>query len=377
MARRPRAQVRSGAAKGPTSGTRGGWSLIRSLLDDEEVSEICINSPDQVYVERRGRLERLPERLKDADELKQVIDKLLEPAGRCMNEAIPFTEVSLPDGCRVHIVGPAVAAKGPVVTVWRPPSAALTMADLVNFGSLTHEMDLFLAVAILERFNILLAGGMASGKMTLANALCSGLDERVITVEDRLALRPTSEHLCRLHSGPGVVTMGELVRAAREQRADRVVISELRGPEALDVLLALDEGWNGTILVMHAKSSQRVLPRLEMLALLSGTQLPVPVLRRELIVPNIDLIVYIARLADGSRKITNITEVVGMDGDDIVTQDLFLFRQREERGPRGQVLGKHMATEVPSECVRRVYRRFVAESVAQGVTIPEGFPTGE
>lgn len=312
-----------------------GYGPINSLLMDPTVSEIMVNGPWQVYVERKGRLELTGVRFRNNEQVLQVIEKIVAPLGRRIDEGSPMVDARLPDGSRVNAIIPPLALKGPTITIRKFAKEPFTINDLIGFNTLTPEMACFLEACVKVKLNIVVSGGTGSGKTTMLNVLSSFIppDERIITIEDAAELQLRQEHVIPMETRPaniegkGSVTMRDLVKNALRMRPDRIVVGEVRGGEALDMLQAMNTGHDGSLTTGHANSPRDMLTRLETMVLMAGMELPARAIREQ-IASAIDLIVQQSRLKDGSRKITYITEVQGMEGEVITLQDIFVFEQQ-------------------------------------------------
>lgn len=311
-----------------------GYGPIQPLLEDPTVSEVMVNGPRKVYVERNGKLERTPIQFDDDAHVMRVIERIVYPLGRRVDADSPTVDARLPDGSRVNAIIPPVALDGPAITIRRFRKDKLQIDDLVRFGSLTAFMARFLEACVKARLNIVISGGTGSGKTTLLNVLSGFIpsDERIVTIEDAAELQLRQEHVVRLETKPpnveghGEVSIRDLVRNALRMRPDRIVVGETRGGEALDMLQAMNTGHDGSLTTVHANSPRDATMRLETLVMMAGMELPIMVVRQQ-IASAVDLIVQQTRLRDGSRKVTSITEVAGMEGDVIVLTDVFKFEQ--------------------------------------------------
>jgi pilus assembly protein CpaF len=327
-----------------------GFGPINSLLLDPTISEVMVNGPFQVYVERRGKLELAPVRFRDNEHVLHIIEKIVAPIGRRIDESSPMVDARLPDGSRVNAIIPPLALKGPSITIRKFSRDPFTVNDLINFGTLSPEMAQFLEACVRIKLNILVSGGTGSGKTTTLNVLSSFIpaDERIVTIEDAAELQLRQDHVVSLETRPpniegkGAVTMRDLVRNSLRMRPDRIIVGEVRGGEALDMLQAMNTGHDGSITTGHANTPRDMIARLETMVLMAGMELPSKAIREQ-IASAINLIVQQSRLRDGSRKIVNITEVQGMEGDTIVLQDIFTFEQKGV-DENGKIVGRLKAT---------------------------------
>jgi pilus assembly protein CpaF len=338
-----------------------GWGPLESLLADEAVTEILVDGPNNIYVERRGELEDVPEGFRDSEHLLSLIRRIFAPLGRRLDQSNPIVDARLADGSLVNVVLSPISLVGPALTIRRLPAERLTLEDLLRFGSLSEGVVEFLRACFHARLNMVIAGGTASGKTTLLNILTGMIPtgERVVTVESHGDLQPPEEleHLVRLASRPpnidgqGEITMRDLVANALRMRPDRIILSECQGPEVFDILRAMNTGHDGTMFNLHANSPHDALARLETMAFMANPSLPLLQVRHE-IASAIDLIVYQERMTDGTRKVTSVTEVAGMHGDAIMLQDIFEFRHTGVK--EGRVTGYHTATGTIPKCFNRI-----------------------
>jgi pilus assembly protein CpaF len=311
-----------------------GYGPIQHLLDDPSVSEVMVNGPEDVYVERDGKLAKTSVKFRNDDHVRQVIDRIILPLGRRVDEDKPTVDARLPDGSRVNAVVPPVAIDGPSITIRKFTKEKLGIKQLIKFGSITEQMAEFLRACVVSRLNIIISGGTGSGKTTLLNVLSSFIpdDDRIVTIEDAAELQLQQDHVVRLETKPpsveggGAVHVRDLVRNSLRMRPDRIIVGEVRGGEAIDMLQAMNTGHDGSLTTLHANSPRDALSRLETMALMAGMEMPLSVIRQQ-IASAVDLIVQQSRLRDGSRKVTYITEVAGQEGETIVMTDIFKFEQ--------------------------------------------------
>lgn len=335
-----------------------GYGPIEPLLKDDTVTEIMVNGPRMVYVEQHGRLYRTDVRFKDDDHVMRVIDRIISPLGRRCDESQPYVDARLPDGSRVNAVIPPISLVGPVITIRKFSKTPLQPEDLVRFGSITQPMVEFLRACVQVRLNVIVSGGTGSGKTTLLNVLSSFIpgDERIVTIEDAAELQLRQEHVIPLESRPaniegkGRISIRDLVANALRMRPDRIVVGECRSGEALDMLQAMNTGHEGSMTTVHSNSPRDTLSRLETLVLMAGMDLPLRAIREQ-VASAIHLIVHQERMKDGSRKVTNISEVLRMEGDIITMQDLFVFEQTGIEN--GRVLGRLRATGIRPSFMER------------------------
>ena len=346
-----------------------GFGPLEPLLRDDSVTEILVNGPDQVYVERNGILEESEVRFRDAQDVMRIIDRIVAPLGRRIDESSPMVDARLPDGSRVNVIIPPLSLRGPCISIRKFSRSALTLDDLVRLGALTQEMGAFLKCCVVGRLNVVVSGGTSTGKTTFLNMLSSFIpgNERIITIEDAAELQLQQRHVLPLEARPpnvegkGQVAIRQLVINALRMRPDRIVVGEVRGGEALDMLQAMNTGHDGSLTTAHSNSPRDTLHRVETMVLMAGMDLPLRAIREQ-ISAAFDLIVHLERLNDGKRKVVDITEVQGMEGDMIVMQDIFKFVQTGFQN--GKVLGHFTATGIRP--------RFMDKIEAWGLYLPPG-----
>jgi pilus assembly protein CpaF len=336
-----------------------GFGPLEPLLADESITEIMVNGAQKVFIERKGKIEKTNLTFESDDHLMRIIDRIVSPLGRRIDEASPYVDARLPDGSRVNAIIPPLALNGPTLTIRKFSKIPLTVDDLVRFGSITPEAVEFLKACVIARLNVIVSGGTGSGKTTLLNILSGFIpgDERIVTVENAAELQLRQEHVVTLESRPpniegkGEVTIRDLVVNCLRMRPDRIVVGECRSGEALDMLQAMNTGHDGSLTTLHANSPRDTLSRLETMVLMAGMDLPVRAIREQ-IAAAVDVIVQQERLRDGSRKIVNITEVQGMEGDVIVMSDIFAFEQQGMEA--GRVIGRLKPTGIRPKFVDRI-----------------------
>ena len=329
-----------------------GFGPIQPLLDDPDVSEVMVNGPKKVFVEKNGKLTRSAITFDDDDHVARIIDRIILPLGRRVDADSPTVDARLPDGSRVNAVIRPVSIDGPCITIRKFKKDKLSIQQLIDYGSLNANMGDFIRACVLAHLNIVISGGTGSGKTTLLNVLSSFIPEgeRIVTIEDAAELQLQQDHVLRLETkvantdGRGAVSIRDLVRNSLRMRPDRIVVGECRGGEALDMLQAMNTGHDGSLTTLHANTPRDALSRLETMVLMSGMDLPLKVVRQQ-IASAVDLIIQQTRLKDGSRKVTAITEVVGMEGDTVVMTDVFKFEQTG-LGQNGKILGDLKATGI-------------------------------
>ena len=336
-----------------------GYGPIQPLLADDTVTEIMVNGPKQVYVERFGKLEKTDIAFDDEEHLLRIIDRIVSPLGRRIDESSPMVDARLPDGSRINAVIPPISLVGPTLTIRKFARIPITAEDLIKWGTISPEALEFLKACIVGRMNIVVSGGTGSGKTTLLNILSGYIpnDERIITIENAAELQLRQEHVVSLESRPpniegkGAITIRDLVINALRMRPDRIIVGEVRGGEALDMLQAMNTGHDGSLTTCHSNSPRDTLARLETMCLMAGMDLPLRAIREQ-IASALDLIVHQERMKDGSRKIVSITEVQGMEGDVIVLSDLFQFEQTGVEN--GRIIGRLKPTGIRPKFMSRL-----------------------
>lgn len=329
-----------------------GFGPIQPLLDDPDISEVMVNGPKKVFIEKNGRLTKSAVTFDDDDHVLRIIDRIILPLGRRVDADTPTVDARLPDGSRVNAVIRPVSIDGPCITIRKFKKDKLSIQQLINYGSLTQNMGEFIRACVLAHLNIVISGGTGSGKTTLLNVLSGFIpeEERIVTIEDAAELQLQQDHVLRMETkvpntdGKGAVSIRDLVRNSLRMRPDRIVVGECRGGEALDMLQAMNTGHDGSLTTLHANTPRDALSRLETMVLMSGMDLPLKVVRQQ-ISSAVDLIIQQTRLKDGSRKVTAITEVVGMEGDIVVLTDIFKFEQIGV-GENGKILGELKPTGI-------------------------------
>lgn len=345
-----------------------GYGPIQPLLDRDDISEVMVNGPNQVYIEQKGKLLLTNVKFIDSAQVLQVIERIVTPLGRRIDEASPMVDARLPDGSRVNAIIPPLSLVGPCLTIRKFRKDPLKIEDLIRYGSLTPEFAQFIKACVIAKLNIIVSGGTGSGKTTMLNVLSSfiPIDDRVVTIEDAAELQLQQPHVVRLEKRPanvegkGEVGIRDLVVNSLRMRPDRIVIGEVRGGEALDMLQAMNTGHDGSLTTLHANTARESLNRIETLVLMSGVDLPLRAIRQQ-IGAAVDMIIQIQRLRDGSRRLVQCAEVLGMEGDTIVMQDLFVFEQTGI-GEDGKIIGALQPTGL---------RPRASEKIADaGITLP-------
>lgn len=334
-----------------------GFGPITPLLNDPQISEVMVNGPFNVYVEKKGKLVKSGVKFRDDAHVMHVIEKIVAPIGRRIDESSPMVDARLPNGSRVNAIIPPLTLNGPTITIRKFSEKPYTVKDLINFGTITPSIAIFLKACVEARLNIVVSGGTGSGKTTTLNVISSFIpeDERIVTIEDAAELQLGQEHVVRMETRPsniegkGAISIRDLVKNSLRMRPDRIVVGEVRSGEALDMLQAMNTGHDGSLTTGHANTPRDMLARLETMVLMAGMDLPVRAIREQ-IASAVDIIVQQSRLKDGSRRITHITEVTGMEGEIITLQDIFIFKQHG-MDERGKIVGEMTATGIrPKFC---------------------------
>lgn len=341
-----------------------GFGPIQPLLDEDSISEVMVNGPYQIYVEKGGKLRLTNVKFRDNDHVLSIIERIIAPLGRRIDESSPMVDARLPDGSRVNAIIPPLAIDGPSITIRKFSKIPLTVEDLIRFGSFTREAAKFVEASVISRLNIIVSGGTGSGKTTLLNVLSSFIpsDERIVTIEDSAELQMHQDHVVRLETRPpniegkGAITIRDLVINSLRMRPERLVVGECRGGEALDMLQAMNTGHDGSMSTAHSNSPRDTLARMETMVLMAGMDLPLRAIRQQ-IAAAVDMIVHVERMRDGSRKVVKISEVLGMEGETILMQDIFQFV--EEDFVDGKVIGALQPTGIRP----RVMDRFKSDQI--------------
>jgi pilus assembly protein CpaF len=353
-----------------------GYGPLEPLLRDDSITEVMVNSADQIFIERAGKIEKTTTAFVDDAHLLRIIDKIVSQVGRRVDESSPMVDARLPDGSRVNAIIPPLSLRGPVLTIRKFSRDPYTMDDLINFGTLGAKSAHFLAACVQGKLNMLISGGTGTGKTTTLNALSAFVpgDERIVTIEDAAELQLQQEHVITLEARPpniegqGEVRIRELVRNALRMRPDRIIVGEVRGPETLDMLQAMNTGHEGSLTTIHANSPRDALSRIETLVLTAGVELPLRAIREQ-VASAFDVLVQIERLVDGSRRITHITEVLGMESDIITLQDIFLAKPPDEESAAGSGASRLLT---PLMC-SGLKPHFLEKMAANGVVLPPTF----
>lgn len=352
-----------------------GFGPLQSLLEDDTITEIMVNGPKNVYIERKGKVHRVPITFESNDHVMRIIDRIVAPLGRRIDESSPYVDARLPDGSRVNAVIPPISLVGPVLTIRKFSKNPITVDQMVQFGSITSEAVQFLKACVEARLNIIISGGTGSGKTTLLNVLSSFIpsDERIITIENAAELQLRQEHVVTLETRPpniegrGEITIRDLVVNALRMRPERIIVGECRGGETLDMLQAMNTGHDGSMTTAHANSPRDALARIETMCLMAGMDLPIRAIREQ-VASAVDVICQQERMRDGTRKVTTIAEVSGMEGDVITMTDIFVFEQTGTEN--GRIIGRLRPTGLRP--------KFMDKIEAAGIHLPPSiFGIGE
>ena len=352
-----------------------GLGPLQPLLEDETISEVMVNGPKNIYIERKGKLQRVPITFESNDHVMRIIDRIVAPLGRRIDESSPYVDARLQDGSRVNAVIPPIALCGPTLTIRKFSKTPITVEQIIQFGSITAEAVQFLKACVEARLNILISGGTGSGKTTLLNVMSSFIpdDERIITIENAAELQLRQEHVVTLESRPpniegrGEVSIRDLVINSLRMRPERIIVGECRGGETLDMLQAMNTGHDGSMTTAHANTPRDALSRVETMCLMAGMELPIRAIREQM-ASAVDVICQQARMRDGTRKVINVTEVSGMEGDVVTMTDIFVFEQTGVEG--GKVIGRLRPTGLRP--------KFMDKIEAAGINLPPSiFGIGE
>lgn len=336
-----------------------GLGPIQKLMEDDNVTEVMVNGPRSIYVEKSGKIHRVPMEFESDEHVKRIIDRIVAPLGRRIDESSPYVDARLPDGSRVNAIIPPISLTGPVITIRKFSRNPITIDQLYEFGSISPEAMRFLEACVMSRLNLVISGGTGSGKTTLLNILSSYIpsDERIITIENAAELQLRQDHVITLESRPpniegrGQITIRQLVVNALRMRPDRIIVGEVRAGETLDMLQAMNTGHEGSMTTLHANSPRDAISRMETMTLMAGMELPVRAIREQ-ISSAVDLVVHQTRMRDGSRKVVNISEVVGMEGDVITISDIFSFEQ--QGFDNGKILGRLRPTGIKPRFIEKI-----------------------
>jgi len=346
-----------------------GHGPLEVLLQDSDVSEIMVNGPNRVYIEKKGKLQLSDVVFKDNEHVMNIIDRIVSSIGRHIDESSPMVDARLQDGSRVNAIIPPLSLIGPVITIRKFSKKPITVNQLIEFGSLSNKMVSFLEACVKGKLNIIVSGGTGSGKTTLLNVLSSFIpdNERIITIEDAAELQLVQDHVITLESRPsnlegkGRIAIRDLVVNALRMRPDRIIVGEVRSAETLDMLQAMNTGHDGSLTTIHANTPRDSISRMETMIMMTGMELPLKAIRDQ-IVSAIDVVIQQSRLRDGSRKVINITEVNGMEGDTVVMQDIFTYETSGQLDSNGKFKGKFISTGVRPHCLEKIRHNGVSIS---------------
>lgn len=344
-----------------------GYGPLESVLADPTVTEIMVNGHQQIFIEQRGKIREADFVFRNQEHLMTIIDRIVSSIGRHVDEASPMVDARLRDGSRVNVILPPLSLVGPVMTIRKFSKTPFTAAKLVEFGSLSPKMVAFLEACVKGRLNIIVSGGTGSGKTTLLNVLSSFIpdDERIVTIEDAAEIQLLQAHVISLESRPantegrGQVTIRDLVRNALRMRPDRIIVGEVRSAEALDMLQAMNTGHDGSLTTTHANTPRDTIARVETMVMMAGMELPLAAIRAQ-IASAVDVIIQQTRLRDGTRRVTNITEITGMEGDVVSMQDIFVYETQGQLDEHGHFRGRYRATGIRPQCLEKIRNNGVA-----------------
>ena len=354
-----------------------GYGPIDRYLKDPAITEVMVNGPSEIFVERLGKIHKVPVSFVDVPHLRRIIDKIVSQVGRRVDESTPMVDARLPDGSRVNAVVHPLAIGGPFLTIRKFAKDPLMVNDLIELGTLDQDVARFLEACVKGRLNVVVSGGTGTGKTTLLNVLSGFIpaDERIVTVEDAKELQLRQEHVLSMEARPpniegrGEVTIRDLVRNSLRMRPDRIVVGECRSGEALDMLQAMNTGHDGSLTTIHANSPRDALARIETMTLMAGFDLPIRAIREQM-ASALDLVVHLTRLRDGTRRVTHVTEIQGMEGDVIIMQDVFLFDWSMGVDPTGRFLGKLKPTGIRPKFAERLHD--IGIDLAAGLFVNHG-----
>ncbi len=344
-----------------------GYGPVQALIDDDSISEVMVNAPEEVYFERDGVIYRSPLKFKDNDHVMRIIERIVAPLGRRVDESSPYVDARLPDGSRVNVIIPPLVPRSPTMTIRKFRREKFKMAELIANDTVTAQLSKFLEACVKQRLNIVISGGTGTGKTTLLNAMSSFVPdtERIVTIEDPIEMKLQQSHVIALEARPAniegknEVTQRDLVRNALRMRPDRILIGEVRGAESFDMLQAMNTGHEGSLTTIHANSPRDAIIRIENMVMMAGFALPIRAIREQ-IVSALQIVIQLTRFSDGRRRVTQVTEIIGREGDSITTQDLFVFRQAG-MDDKGRVLGSLEPTGIPPT--------FLEEFALSGITL--------
>lgn len=344
-----------------------GYGPLESVLADPTVTEIMVNGPSQIFIEQKGKIRAADFVFRNQEHLMTIIDRIVSSIGRHVDEASPMVDARLRDGSRVNVILPPLSLVGPVMTIRKFSKTPFTAAKLVEFGSVSPKMVAFLEACVRGRLNIIVSGGTGSGKTTLLNVLSSFIpdDERIVTIEDAAEIQLLQDHVISLESRPantegrGQVSIRDLVRNALRMRPDRIIVGEVRSAEALDMLQAMNTGHDGSLTTTHANTPRDTVARVETMVMMAGMDLPLAAIRAQ-IASAVDVIIQQTRLRDGTRRVTNITEITGMEGDVVSMQDIFVFETQGQLDEHGRFRGRYKATGIRPQCLEKIRNNGVA-----------------